>query len=553
MRMPPVRSAAARQCRRPLTLALILLAHIVLLTGAAHAEDRTNVPLKNWGGFSLYRDALYDDLERLVAGGLTDRTLLNTKPLSRIEAARIVAGALRRIRGDQAGAYNQQRDLEPVLDRLMAELRAELEELGALRPDQPTTQAPFVSFVPVDRAQVGLGWASRDFSLLNDQGRGFERGLNGFSTFESRMQIGNFLTFYVQPTLLGNEDYGAARLGTGYAKLTLYNVELLVGRDSLWWGPGLHGSLILSNNAAPLDQIRLQAAEPFLLPWIGEWVGPTKLLFFLAQLEERRDHRRAKLAGMRGTISPFRALELGLSRTVMFDGADRPRPDAGDYPRILFNPPAGDVRTGPDVKFRNNNLFGIDADLRLHDVDRYLLPSRDVRLYGEFYWDDTCCNDNWFTSNILPKRTTIGGLAGLHLLGLFGRDGLDARFEWAATSQLSYAHDQFYSGYWTRGHVISHFIGNDGTDYYGRVTQRLGQNLMLGFELDRAVIGSTVAGASLPQQRRLGGGIDVSYSFWERYALFAQYFLSDVENRGFRTGDDGLDHLLRLELTRSFR
>lgn len=532
---------------------LVLVQGVFFGGGVASAADRTNVPLKNWGGFSLYRDALYDDLERLVAAGFADRTLLNTKPLSRIEAARIVASALRRIRGDQAGAYNQRRDLEPVLDRLMAELRAELEELGALRPGEPAAHAPFVSFVPVDRAQVGLGWASRDYSLINDQGRGFERGVNGLTTFESRMQIGSFLTFYVQPTLLGNEDYGAARLATGYAKLTLYNVELLVGRDSLWWGPGLHGSLILSNNAAPLDQVRLQAAEPFLLPWVGDWVGPTKLLFFLAQLEERRDHPRAKLAGMRVTISPFRALELGLSRAVTFDGDDRPRPDIGDYPRILFDPPAGDIATGPEARFRNNNVLGIDADLRLHDVDRYLLPSRDLRLYGEFYWDDTCCNDNWFTSNILPKRTTIGGLAGVHLLGLFGREGLDARFEWASTSQLSYVHSQFYSGYWTRGHVISHFIGNEGTDYYSRVTQRLGQNLMLGLELDRSEIGSTTNAVLLPKQRRLAGGIDVSYRFWDHYSVFTQYLLSNVENRGFRTGDDGLDHLLRLELTRSFR
>lgn len=76
---------------------------------------------------------------------------------------------------------------------------------------------------------------------------------------------------------------------------------------------------------------------------------------------------------------------------------------------------------------------------------------------------------------------------------------------------------------------------------------------MLGLELDRSVIGSTVAGASLPKQRRIGGGIDVSYRFWERYSVFAQYLVSDVENRGFRAGDDGLEHLLRLELTRSFR
>ena len=34
----------------------------------AEATERTNIPLKNWDGFSLFRDAMYDDLERLVTG-----------------------------------------------------------------------------------------------------------------------------------------------------------------------------------------------------------------------------------------------------------------------------------------------------------------------------------------------------------------------------------------------------------------------------------------------------------------------------------------------------
>ena len=45
----------------------------------------------------------------------------------------------------------------------------------------------------------------------------------------------------------------------------------------------------------------------------------------------------------------------------------------------------------------------------------------------------------------------------------------------------------------------------------------------------------------------------VSYRSWERYSLFAQYLVSDVKNRQFRAGDDGFDHLIRLEVTRSFR
>src|SRR5438445_7301818 len=110
----------------------------------AIAGDRTNVPLKNWGGFSEFRDAAYDDLERLVTAGLADRTLLNTKPLSRIEAARIVARAIQKIRGDGAGDLNARRDLEPVLDRLMEEFKTELASLG-VRTSEVVTPPGIVS------------------------------------------------------------------------------------------------------------------------------------------------------------------------------------------------------------------------------------------------------------------------------------------------------------------------------------------------------------------------------------------------------------------------
>src|SRR3989449_1785556 len=153
----------------------------------------------------------------------------------------------------------------------MEELKVELTSLG-VRTSEGRTAPGFFAFTPIDRAQAFGAYANHQFSLVNSQGRTCKRGVNGGLTFESRAQLGDFLSLYLQPELLENEDYSAARLATGYAKLTLFNVELLVGRDSLAWGPGYHNGLLLTNNAAPLDQIRIGAAEPFLLPWVGQWV-----------------------------------------------------------------------------------------------------------------------------------------------------------------------------------------------------------------------------------------------------------------------------------------
>jgi hypothetical protein len=283
-----------------------------------------------------------------------------------------------------------------------------------------------------------------------------------------------------------------------------------------------------------------------------------KAMIFLGQLEERRDHKYAKISGMRVTASPASWIELGASRVVLFDGCC-PYLSADKYLSAIFDPSFGDD-ANQHPENRTDNVFSVDGELRFRNLDRYYFPSRDLRLYGEFYWDDTCgeCGPSsgfghLLATNLLPKGSTVGGVGGIHLLGLFGQDWLEARFEYAQTSSQSYNNDQFMSGYWTRGHVIGDFIGTNGRDYFARVQARLAPNLMLGVDFDRAIIGNTAFNSTSPQEERLGGGIDLSYRFSNRFSIFAQYMVSDVKNRNFRAGDDGIDQMVRVEFTASFR
>jgi hypothetical protein len=529
----------------------LILAVVFALACAAPvaAADRTDIPLKNWGGFSVFRDAVYDDLERLVTAGLADRTILNTKPMSRTEAARIVSRAIRKIRADDKGTYNNRQDLESVINRLTEELRSELAALGVkLSPEQASSAPGFWSFTPVDRAQVRAGYVNRDFSLVNSQGLRLQGGVNGGFTFESRAQVGDVVTFYLQPEVHGNEEYGAARLAQGYVKLTAFNVELTAGRESLWWGPALHGSLIMSNNAAPLDHVRIGSAEAFQLPLIGDWIGPTKILAFFGVLEKNRDIAHANIAGMRGTFSPFSFLELGASYVNIFGGDTPPRlRGAGDYVRVLFDPKASDQGLTTSQRFRNNALFALDADVRIANVDRFFVPAKDARLYGEFGWDDTCCS-----TSFVPLKAASSYLFGLELLNLFGDEGLDTRMEIASTSTQSYTHNEFFRGYWTRGEAIAHHVGTDGFEIYTRAQKRMGPDYMLGVFMNRALMGDTRFG-NTTREKRLGGGLDVTYRFAKVYTLFAQAQVIRTTNHNFVAGNDGWDGILLLELTRSFR
>ena len=100
------------------------------VTGIIYAGDRTNIPLKNWGGFAINRSWIYDALEKIVLAGLADQALLNTKPMSRMEAARIVAQAVRRIEQDQSNDYSDRGHIEDLLYKLIKEFSNELAEMG---------------------------------------------------------------------------------------------------------------------------------------------------------------------------------------------------------------------------------------------------------------------------------------------------------------------------------------------------------------------------------------------------------------------------------------
>ena len=68
-------------------------------------------------------------------------------------------------------------------------------------------------------------------------------------------------------------------------KLIYANIALEAGRGTQWWGPGYHGSLLLTDHAFPMDMIKLGTERPFQLPGFLSGLGDWKVNAFLAQLE----------------------------------------------------------------------------------------------------------------------------------------------------------------------------------------------------------------------------------------------------------------------------
>ena len=546
-RRPP--SLRAFQLSSRLIYLLFTICYLLFAIGhwpfaIVHAFDRTNVPLKNWGGFSIYRSWVYDALEKIVLAGLAEQALLNSKPLSRVEAARIVAQAVRRLEWDKYGDYNHRGYLEEMVYQLVEEFGPELAEMGVRTPLNRNVAVGYFGGKPIDHAGFGMGSASRSQKTVNNFGQRLKKGANATSTLDGRIQIGDFLSFYYQPEFIRDSDVSRGQLLNGYGKLTLGNAELEVGRDSLWWGPGFRGSMSFSNNALPLDQIKLGSAEPFRLPWLLSYLGPVKTNLFVAQLEEDRDFSRANVSGWRVGFAPSRFAEFGFNRMFQFGGKGRGSPNPGQFLQLLVTQGSDNPRSPVNV----NNVMSFDGTLRIPDVERFILIARDAAFYFDFGWDDT------LFGLIVPDKP--GGIAGTYLTGLFGDPKLDLRIEYAKTSKIQFTHGLYTSGFTNRGSVLSHFIGTQGSDFYAKLTRWISPDLLLGFQGAKSQIGSTETPLSANLVDSLSFGFDISYRLSSNSSFFLGYDFARLrnENRNNAADKGSLknDNLFRFEFTRSF-
>jgi Capsule assembly protein Wzi len=539
---PPLRRSRTHDARRIICVLLILGVFGVALP-SSHAADRTDVPLRNWGGLAIHWHWTYDAIKKLVLAGLTDRAVLNTKPMTRLEMARIVAQAIAKITGDEGGEYADRQDLEDTIYRLLDEFQPELAGLGVEAALQQGPPPGFFQIKPLDKLQARSAYSKEQYDLENNQGDAFEEGFNGRLASFSRGQIGDFFSATLSPELRLDEHGSVnARVLEGFAKFTRYNVEAGVGRESLWWGPGFNGSMLLSTNARPFDLIKAGAAEQFMLPWVFEYLGPVKLTYFLGQLGDGGQFPHTKLTGLRFNFTPASFLELGFSRVVQFNGDGRPSVGAGDYLQILFGPGSDE----PNSPLNNNTLLSTDFSLRLANVGRYLPLFRDVEIYGELGWDDTCCNGVLIP--LLP-----GGIIGLYSPNLLGSAQTEFRIEYAATSKIQFNSSIYADGYAFKGRPLAHFIGTRGYDWYVRVGRWLSPDVLVGLEFDRSKIGPVTAGGNnLPREKRYVAGIDVSYRYATWLTLFWGYRFTRSDNQGSVPDLDVNNHLLRVEATFSF-
>ncbi|MBT8349253.1 MAG: hypothetical protein HKP62_07405, partial [Sulfurovum sp.] len=237
-----------------------------------------------------------------------------------------------------------------------------------------------------------------------------------------------------------------------YMRYNAYNLNLTVGRQSLWWGPGSHGTLLLSNNAKPVDMIRLNNDKPLRFESLS-FLGNIDFDILFGQLSKQIGIRNPdgslgagnpKIFAAQISIAPTPYLEIGLYRTAIFGGADR----------------AEDPSTIWDVLLPFNDIENIASeepgDQKGGFTVKILLPN-DVQpfsLYGEISGEDE--------ANHLPSKNSY--LVGLDLIDLAGIRGLNVNLEYLHMSKTNvwYRHHLYQEGYTNDGFIMGHAHGGTG-------------------------------------------------------------------------------------------
>jgi hypothetical protein len=423
---------------------------VVLLTASAlpcAALVSTNVPLDHWS---------YDAVDKLASYGLIDSAMLTIKPISRIEMARHIAQAMVQVKHER----NPPAVLTAILERLKREFGEELALIGALEGPHGG------SFVkPVEDPYVRYLHAQSEPDIENVRGDVFHQGSNYRAGFATRGQFFDRFAFSLHPEYLDSSARdGDVDLIEGYGKGMIGPVEIEAGKDSLWWGPGHHGSILMSNNAAPFTMVKVTNPQPLELPWIFKGLGPFRAEWFWTDLGEDRVLPHTKLSGVRINIKPSPWLEFGASRVIMFGGRGVPRVGLRSYAKMFV---------ALSEQAENNQLAGFDASLGLPLPANPLL--RSVKLYSDAAGEDE--SGGW------PSKWSY--LLGVQFNDILRTGRTDARFEYTDTHEVLYQHSVYTSGYTYHDRFIGDYVGPDTRDLFVQVSHYLTDDLVLDVSLDR--------------------------------------------------------------------
>lgn len=143
------------------------------------------------------------------------------------------------------------------------------------------------------------------FRLYNSDGDFIKKGSNLFLQLNGELNLFRYFNFYYRLQMKNKDNVYLHRLNVFYRDRY---ISIGAGMDSVWLGHGIHGSLLLSNNAYPLKLVKFQTENPVKLPYIGKF----KYLLFNGWA------KNFKILGQKLSYLPLDWFEFGINQTVIY-------------------------------------------------------------------------------------------------------------------------------------------------------------------------------------------------------------------------------------------
>jgi membrane-associated phospholipid phosphatase len=432
----------------------------------------TYVPLNSW---------VYPALEQLIGQEYINIAFMGLRPWTRLACARMMVEMHENVEGHG--------DLPPQILQLQKYLDAEFaEELEALegKPVE-SIQLDTLYTAVMDIAGKPLN-DSYHFgqTLINNEGRPYQQGVNNVTGFSARAQDGRF-AFYVsgeyqhtpsapaysllQRSVVAEVDLNPIQPATPFATINRFQLldtyvamkyagfDWSVGKQSLWWGPGEGGVLVMSNNATPIWMAQLNNTEPIYVPGISKVLGPFEANNFFGSLAGHQFPAGPYMFGQKFSCKPLPDLEVSIARTVVFAGEGHVPLTFGSF----WNSFTSFTNVPASVKFSRNDPGArhaqFDFSWRLPGLQRWLT------LYS-----NSMVHDN--VSPLPRARAAIN--PGIYLSHFPKFPKLDFRAEAASTDapNATVQHGQFF--YWevvyhdlyiNDRNLMGSWVGRQGTGY----------------------------------------------------------------------------------------
>lgn len=489
------------------------------------AEQR---PRRNMGTAFVELDSwVYPAMDRLAGLGYVHSAVQGHRPWTRMQVALLIEEATdnlqsHEISGDGAAG---------LVMRLRSEFTYELGLLDGGQNLSAGMESAYTRTVSISGAALtdGLHFGQ---TISYDFGRPFEEGTNLQEGGSFRADAGPIFVYVraeyehspgapapsdavlnvistrdliPEPPDVPVNPINRPQLLDAYIGVNLGNLELLVGRQSLEWGPGPGGSMLLSDNAPPIDMVRLVNSEPERLPGFLQHLGPVTIDQFIGRLESNRYIYNPFIYGQQISLKPFPNFEFGFGRTTIIGGRG---PGAnpltlGNFVSSLFGLGSG----APPHSVPGSSQNELDWTFHVPHVQDYLV------LYGEWY-----AKDNPIALQA-PARSSFR--TGLYISHFPRAPKLDLHFETANTASavigagepnigdLDYWNFGYREGYTNAGFLMGNTVGRLGETYQTWLTYAFSPDANLQFIYKDSGVGS----AFIP-----GGGA------WQDYGVKSEFY-----------------------------